>query len=59
LRALAAQYGVRAEEIGRVGRGAFRVVCGEATVVDAPIESVREVWGGALKKLIESETGGA
>jgi hypothetical protein len=34
------------------------VACGEAIVVDAPIERVREIWGGALKHLIESETGG-
>jgi phosphoribosylformylglycinamidine (FGAM) synthase-like enzyme len=58
LRALAAQYGVRAEEIGRVGRGAFRIACGEAIVVNAEIESVRESWGGAFKKLMESETSG-
>ena len=59
LRALASQYGVRAEEIGRVGRGAFRLACGETVVVNAAIETVRETWGGALKQLLESETGGA
>jgi phosphoribosylformylglycinamidine synthase len=58
LRALASQYGVRAEEIGRVGRDAFRVACGESIVVNAPIETVREAWGGAFKKLMESETSG-
>jgi hypothetical protein len=59
LRALASQYGVRAEEIGRVGRGAFRLACGEAIVVDAAIEIVREAWGGSLKRLIETETSAA
>ena len=59
LRALASQYGVRAEEIGRVGRGAFRLACGETVVVNAAIETVRETWGGALKQLLESDTGGA
>jgi phosphoribosylformylglycinamidine synthase len=59
VRALASQYGVRAEEIGRVGRGAFRLGCGETIVVNAAIETVREGWGGALKHLLESETGGA
>ncbi|MGB6430121.1 MAG: phosphoribosylformylglycinamidine synthase subunit PurL [Candidatus Acidiferrales bacterium] len=58
LRALASQYGVRADEIGRVERGAFRVACGEAVVVNAAMESVREAWGGALKQLMESETHG-
>jgi phosphoribosylformylglycinamidine synthase II len=59
LRALASQYGVRAEEIGSVGRGAFRLARGETTVVNAAMESVRDAWGGALKRLIESETHGA
>jgi phosphoribosylformylglycinamidine synthase len=59
LRALASQYGVRAEEIGRVGRGAFRLACGETVVVNATMEVVRETWGGALKHLLESETSGA
>ena len=59
VRALASQYGVRAEEIGRVGRSAFRVVCGETVVVNATMEIVRETWGGALKHLLESETSGA
>jgi phosphoribosylformylglycinamidine synthase subunit PurL len=54
LRSLASQYGVRAQEIGRVTRGAFRLACGEAIVVSAPIESVREAWGGTMKRLFES-----
>jgi phosphoribosylformylglycinamidine synthase len=54
LRSLASQYGVRAEEIGRVTRGAFHLACGEAIVVSAPMESVREAWGGTMKRLFES-----
>jgi phosphoribosylformylglycinamidine synthase len=54
LRSLASQYGVRAEEIGRVTRGAFRLACGETIVVSAPMESVREAWGGTMKRLFES-----
>jgi phosphoribosylformylglycinamidine synthase len=54
LRSLASQYGVRVDEIGRVTRGAFHLACGEAIVVSAPMESVREAWGGTMKRLFES-----
>jgi len=59
LRALASQYGVRAEEIGRVGRGAFRLTRGDTSVVNAAMGSVRKAWGGALKQLMETESSGA
>ncbi|MGB6198087.1 MAG: phosphoribosylformylglycinamidine synthase subunit PurL [Candidatus Acidiferrales bacterium] len=53
LRALASEYGVRIEEIGQVGRGAFRLTCGETIVVSAAMDTVRDAWGGTIKRLIE------
>jgi len=54
VRALASKYGVRAEEIGRVTRGAFRLACGESIMVNATMESVREAWGATMKRVFES-----
>jgi phosphoribosylformylglycinamidine synthase subunit PurL len=51
--AIAAQYQVRAQRIGTVTRGEFRIQYQGAAVIQGSIESFRRVWREALPKAIE------
>ena len=51
---IAAQYKVRAQRIGAVTRGEFRIQYQGAAVVKGSIESFRRVWSDALPKAIEN-----
>ncbi len=50
--ALARQYQVTAHELGRTGGATFRVQRNGTTVVEAPVEFLREVWATALEKIL-------
>ena len=52
--ALARQYQVTAHELGRTGGATFRVQRNGTTVVEAPVESLREVWATALECALRS-----
>jgi phosphoribosylformylglycinamidine synthase II len=52
--AIAAQYQVRAQRIGTVTRGEFRIQYEGATVIQGSIESFRRVWSESLPKAIEN-----
>jgi phosphoribosylformylglycinamidine (FGAM) synthase-like enzyme len=52
--AIAAQYNVRAERIGTVTRGDFRIQYQGAAVIQGRIESFRRVWSESLPKAIEN-----
>jgi phosphoribosylformylglycinamidine synthase len=51
--AIAAQYQVRAQRIGTVTRGEFRIQYEGATVIQGSIESFRRVWSESLPKAVE------
>jgi len=51
---IAAQYKVRAQRIGTVTRGDFRIQYQGAGVIQGSIESFRRVWSEALPKAIEN-----
>jgi len=51
--AIAAQYQVRAQRIGTVTRGDFRIQYQGAGVIQGSIESFRRVWSESLPKAIE------
>jgi phosphoribosylformylglycinamidine synthase subunit PurL len=51
--ALAGEYGVRGEEIGRVSRGAFAIECNGRNVVRAPVQTLRESWSQALERALQ------
>ena len=50
---IAAQYKVRAQRIGTVTRGEFRIQYQGAAVIQGSIESFRRVWSESLPKAIE------
>jgi phosphoribosylformylglycinamidine synthase II len=52
--AIAAQYQVRAQRIGTVTRGDFRIQYQGAAVIQGSVESFRRVWSEALPKAIEN-----
>jgi phosphoribosylformylglycinamidine (FGAM) synthase-like enzyme len=52
--AIAAQYQVRAQRIGTVTRGEFRIQYQGAAVIQGSVESLRRVWSEALPKAIEN-----
>jgi phosphoribosylformylglycinamidine synthase II len=54
LNAIAAQYQVRAQRIGTVTRGDFRIQCQGAAVIQGSVESFRQVWSEVLPKAIEN-----
>jgi phosphoribosylformylglycinamidine (FGAM) synthase-like enzyme len=54
LNEIAAQYHVRAQRIGTVTRGDFRIQYRGAAVIQGSIESFRRVWSEALPKAIEN-----
>ena len=51
---VAAQYKVRAQRIGTVTRGEFRIQYQGAGVIQGSIESFRRVWSESLVKAIEN-----
>jgi len=51
---IAAQYQVRAQRIGTVTRGEFRIQYRGAAVIQGSIESFRRVWSESLPKAIEN-----
>ena len=51
---VAAQYKVRAQRIGAVTRGEFRIQYQGAGVIQGSIESFRRVWSESLVKAVES-----
>src|SRR5580693_5607645 len=52
--AIAAQYKVRAQRIGTVTRGDFRIQYQGAAVIQGSVESFRRMWSEALPKAIEN-----
>jgi len=52
---IAAQYKVRAQRIGAVTRGEFRIQYRGAAVIQGSIESFRRVWSESLPKAIEAQ----
>jgi phosphoribosylformylglycinamidine synthase subunit PurL len=52
--AIAAQYNVRAERIGAVTRGEFRIQYQGAAVIQGSAESFRRVWSESLPKAVEN-----
>jgi phosphoribosylformylglycinamidine synthase subunit PurL len=52
--AIAAQYKVRAQRIGTVTRGDFRIQYQGAAVIQGSVESFRRVWSESLPKAIEN-----
>jgi phosphoribosylformylglycinamidine synthase len=50
---IAAQYKVRAQRIGAVTRGEFRIQYRGAAVIQGSIESFRRVWSESLPKAVE------
>jgi phosphoribosylformylglycinamidine (FGAM) synthase-like enzyme len=55
LREVAAQYGVRAQEIGTVTRGDFRIQLNGRLTIAAPVSSLREIWATALERALRSQ----
>jgi phosphoribosylformylglycinamidine synthase subunit PurL len=51
---IAAQYQVRAQRIGTVTRGEFRIQYQGAAVIQGSVESFRRVWSESLPKAIEN-----
>ena len=51
---VAAQYKVRAQRIGTVTRGEFRIQYQGAGVIQGSIESFRRVWSESLPKAVEA-----
>jgi len=52
LDALAAQYKVAAQTIGRVGRQEFRIQYNGQIVVSAPVESLHHAWANSLQRVL-------
>jgi phosphoribosylformylglycinamidine synthase len=55
LRKVAAQYGVRAQEIGTVTRGDFRIQLNGRRTTRAPVSLLREIWVTALERALQSQ----
>jgi phosphoribosylformylglycinamidine synthase subunit PurL len=53
VKAIAAQCGVSALEIGNVAAGDFRIQYGDAAVVQGPVTSFRKPWSESLQKAVE------
>jgi phosphoribosylformylglycinamidine (FGAM) synthase-like enzyme len=53
VKAIAAQCGVSALEIGNVATGDFRIQYGDAAVVQGPVTSFRKPWSESLLKAVE------
>jgi len=53
VKAIAAQCGVSALEIGNVATGDFRIQYGDAAVVQGPVTSFRKPWSESLQKAVE------
>jgi len=53
LRTIAAQYGVAADPLGQVtGDGRLRIQYDGGAVVDAAVETLREIWAGSLERTL-------
>ena len=52
LDALAAQYKVAAQTIGRVGRQEFRIQYNGQIVVNAAVESLHDAWANSLQRVL-------
>ena len=53
LQSLAAQYGVAANQIGRVtGDGMLRIQYKGRSVIDSSVESLRDVWANSLERTL-------
>jgi phosphoribosylformylglycinamidine synthase len=50
---LAAQYGVKASEIGSVTRGEFRIELNGRVVVSATVPSLAGAWADSLERLVQ------
>jgi phosphoribosylformylglycinamidine synthase subunit PurL len=55
VRAIAAQYGVRAREVGQVTRGEFRIQLNGRICIAAPVLSLREHWATALERALQNK----
>jgi phosphoribosylformylglycinamidine synthase len=53
LTSIAAQYEVRADQIGVTARGEFRIEFKGAPVIQGPIDSFRKIWAGALGEALK------
>ena len=51
---IAAQYGVHAEQIGTVTRGAFRIQYNGGKVIEGILDSFQQVWSGSLAAALQS-----
>jgi len=51
---IAAQCIVSAQQVGSAVRGEFRIEYNGATIVRAPIDSLRQAWSGALERALQS-----
>ena len=54
LSALAAQYKVTAQTIGRVGRQDFRIQYNGQNVVSAPVKSLCDVWAHSIERTVSN-----
>jgi phosphoribosylformylglycinamidine synthase II len=52
IRAVAAQYAVRARELGLVQQKEFRIEYNGATAIAAPVSEFREIWADALARAL-------
>jgi phosphoribosylformylglycinamidine synthase subunit PurL len=52
IRTLAAQYGLRARELGLVKQAEFRIAYNGATAVAAPVRELRDVWAQSLARAL-------
>jgi len=52
LSAVAAQYGVRAQALGRVVRGDFRIAYNDREIVRAPVARLEDLWTHALERAL-------
>ncbi|MGH9704797.1 MAG: hypothetical protein ACRD4K_15590, partial [Candidatus Acidiferrales bacterium] len=55
LASLAAQYQVRAQEIGTVTRGEFRIQLNGTARISAPVSSLRELWANSLERALRNQ----
>ena len=52
LSAVAAQYGVRAQALGRVVRGDFRIAYNDREIVRAPVARLEDLWTHSLERAL-------
>jgi phosphoribosylformylglycinamidine synthase II len=56
LQAIARQYHVAAQQIGQVtGDAALRIEYKERTIIDSPVEKLRDVWANSLERTLQSK----